>query len=75
MSKKEIAIKKYLKESRIRDLVSFIQRDEGVTPLKAMDMVYNSDLYELLSNYNTGLYSEGPLYIYDMLLEEISRHA
>lgn len=73
MSKKEIAIKKYLKESRIKDLISFMQKDKSVTLLEAMRIVYNSNLYKLLSNYNTGLYGEGPLYLYDMFLEEINK--
>ena len=74
MSKKEIAIKKYLKESRIKDLTSSIQRDRSVTLLEALHIVYNSNLYKLLSNYDTGLYSEGPLYLYDMFLEEINKY-
>ena len=35
-----------------------------------MRVVYSSKLYEKLQDPETGLYREGPAYLYDMLAEE-----
>ena len=35
-----------------------------------MKVVYGSKLYAQLSDVETGLYREGPVYLYDMLCEE-----
>ena len=36
----------------------------------ALRIVYGSALYQKLQNVETGLYREGPVYLYDMLCEE-----
>ena len=35
-----------------------------------MRIVYESELYKKLQDPETGLYREGPLYLYDMIAEE-----
>ena len=52
------------------DLVECIIRYEGVTMPDALDMVYKSKLYQKMEEPLTGLYREGPIYLYDMLCEE-----
>ena len=44
--------------------------NEGLGIKEAMRVVYDSRLYADLSNPDTGLYREGPVYLYDMLCEE-----
>ena len=44
--------------------------NEGLDIKDAMRVVYDSRLYADLSNPDTGLYREGPVYLYDMLCEE-----
>ena len=59
-------------EGATSDLVEFVIKQEGVSMSKAMDIVYKSALYRKMENPLTGLYREGPVYLYDMLCEERS---
>lgn len=59
-----------LLEGATSDLVECVVRYEGVTMPDALDMVYKSKLYRKMENPLTGLYREGPVYLYDMLCEE-----
>ena len=43
---------------------------KSLTVKEAMRVVYSSKLYEKLQDPETGLYREGPAYLYDMLAEE-----
>ena len=52
------------------DLVECIVRHENVTMSDAFDLVYSSKLYRKMEDPQTGLYREGPVYLYDMLCEE-----
>ena len=52
------------------DLVECIVRHENVTMADAFDLVYSSKLYRKMEDPLTGLYREGPIYLYDMLCEE-----
>ena len=52
------------------DLVECIVHHEGVNMSDAFDLVYNSQLYRKMEDPQTGLYREGPIYLYDMLCEE-----
>ena len=52
------------------DLVECIVRYENVTMSDAFDLVYSSKLYRKMEDPQTGLYREGPVYLYDMLCEE-----
>ena len=59
-----------LLEGATSDLVEYVVRHEGVAMPEAFDIVYKSDLYRKMENPLTGLYREGPVYLYDMLCEE-----
>ena len=52
------------------DLVECIICHEGVSMADAFDLVYKSKLYRKMEDPQTGLYREGPIYLYDMLCEE-----
>ena len=52
------------------DLVASVVRYEGVTMSDAFGMVYKSKLHQKMEDPLTGLYREGPIYLYDMLCEE-----
>ena len=57
-------------EGATTDLVDYVMRYEGLELRPAIDVVYQSKLFKKLENPETGLYREGPVYLYDMLCEE-----
>ncbi len=61
---------KYLFEAATTDLSARVMEEEGVSLKDALRIVYGSALYQKLQNADTGLYREGPVYLYDMLCEE-----
>jgi len=64
------AEQKYLFEAATTDLSARVMDEERVSLQQALRIVYGSKLYEKLQNPATGLYREGPVYLYDMLCEE-----
>lgn len=52
------------------NLCAWVAEKEGLEIKEAMRIVYSSKLYEKLQDPETGLYREGPAYLYDMLAEE-----
>lgn len=69
MSKEE----RFLIQSRIQRLVSFLMRDFNLSLLDAFATVYNSELYERLIDTETGLYYESPFHVYSYLKNEIKK--
>ena len=57
-------------EGATKDLVDYVMRYEGLELRSAIDTIYRSKLFKKLEDPNTGLYREGPVYLYDMLCEE-----
>lgn len=64
--------KKILIEGITQDIIKYLCEDNNITIEEAMDMVYNSDVFERLSNENTGLYRESSSYIYELLKDELA---
>lgn len=62
-----------MKEEIVKDLISRLMEERGMTMQKAFDLVYASHLFEKLSNPKTGLYFQSSGYAYDFLLDEIAR--
>lgn len=62
----------YLKEGLVADLVNKVMEDYHLDIEKSIDVVYSSDLFEKLSNPATGLYKQGPAYVYSYLKEELA---
>jgi hypothetical protein len=64
---------KALTEGVTHDLVTFLVEDEKLTIEAAMDKVYDSILFDKLSDSETGLYRESAAYCYCLLKEELAR--
>jgi hypothetical protein len=63
---------KALIEGVTQDLVTFLVEDEKLPIEVAMDKVYNSTLFDKLSDSETGLYRESSAYCYCLLKDEIA---
>ncbi len=57
----------------VEEIISFLQEDYGLNMLDAFDTIYNSKIYKKLTDTETGLYIQSPLYIYEYLKEEIDK--
>lgn len=55
----------------IEEMASLLQEEYGMDLLKAFDTIYNSKIYQKLTNTETGLYIQSLLYIYNYLKEEL----
>lgn len=55
---------KQLVEFAIQDLVAEIVKHNELSPEDAIDRLYHSRFFEHLTNPATGLYREGPDYLY-----------
>ena len=58
---------KYLLEYIIRDVVGIISSERKLPIDEAMDIFFNSDVFEKLQDIKSGLYTESASYIYEML--------
>ena len=64
------AVVRALTRSALSHLVGRVMKVRGLGMPEAVKTVYASRLYSLINDPRTGLYREGPLYLYDMLNEE-----
>ena len=62
---------KYLIDSMIDDVASYLIEDTGASVLEALDIVYHSQFYDKLMDLETGLYYQSPAYCYEYLKHEI----
>ena len=62
MSKRE-----QLMEHITQDIIVFLIKDRELDVAEAINLFYNSIVFEKFHNEDTGLYLEGSLYIYDLL--------
>ena len=58
-------------EGITQDVIAYLVEDNDISINQAMDIVYNSVLFEKLSDAETGLYREGSAYVYSLLLDEL----
>jgi hypothetical protein len=65
-------VKKALIEGVIQDLVKFLCEETNMPIEEALEMVYNSIVFEKLSQADTGLYRESSSYVYELLKDEIA---
>ena len=61
-----------MKEEIVKDLISRLMEERGLTMEEAFDKVYNSRLFEKLNDPKTGLYFQSSGYVYSYLQDEIS---
>ena len=64
---------KHLIEGVTQDLVTYLVEDEELSVESAMDRVYNSTLFDKLSDRETGLYRESSAYCYSLLKDELAK--
>ena len=61
-----------MKEEIVKDLISRLMEERGLTMQEAFDKVYNSHLFEKLNDPKTGLYFQSSGYVYSYLQEELN---
>lgn len=61
-----------MKEEIVKDLISRLIEERGITMQEAFDIVYQSRLFEKLNNPNTGLYFQSSGYVYSYLQDELN---
>lgn len=62
-----------MKEMIVKDLISRLMEERGITMQEAFDLVYQSRLFEKLNNPNTGLYFQSSGYVYSYLQDELNK--
>ena len=66
-----MSIREKLMEMTTQKLIVFLMRDRGMESDEAINLFYNSTVFEKLHDEKTGLYLESALYVYDLLKNEI----
>ena len=64
------AIVRQLTRSAVSRLVEKVMKEEALPLADALRKVYDSKLFGQVNDPETGLYREGPLFLYVMLCEE-----
>ena len=64
------AIVRQLTRSAISRLIEKVMKEEELPLADALRKVYDSKLFGQVNDPETGLYREGPLFLYGMLCEE-----
>ena len=59
-------------EYMVQDLVEMLTEARGIEYDEAMRIIYASDVYEKLTDTETGLYRESPGYVYGLLQDELN---
>ena len=63
-----------MNECMMRDLVMMLIKKYNVSLSEALDILYNSEIFEKLQDERTGLYFQSPVYVFDFLQKELSRN-
>ena len=61
----------YLAECITQDLIKYLIEDNKISINEAMDIVYNSNTFSKLYDFETHLYRESSAYVYEILKEEL----
>ena len=64
------AIVRQLTRSAISRLIEKVMKEEALPLADALRKVYDSKLFGQVNDPETGLYREGPVFLYSMLCEE-----
>ena len=62
-----------MKEEIVKDMISRLMDERGLTMQQAFDVVYTSRLFEKLDNPATGLYFQSSGYVYSFLQDELDK--
>lgn len=65
--------KQFLIESLCEDLVPMIMEEYHLTDIEAIDKLYKSRTFTKIEDTDTGLYYQGPVYVFEFLKEEFSK--
>jgi len=57
---------RYLMEYVIRDVVGIISSEKNMPMDEAMDVFFNSNVFDKLQDIKSGLYTESASYVYEM---------
>lgn len=60
-----------MKEEIVKDMIARLMEETGASMQEAFGKVYNSRLFEKLSDPNTGLFFQSSGYVYSFLKEEL----
>ena len=71
MSEQQTKEQQFLIDGITSDLALYLVEDEGMTADEALNTVYNSEYYQLLSDTDTELYLRGSLNNYHYLQREL----
>lgn len=63
-----------MKEEIVKDMISRLMEERGLSLQQAFDAVYTSRLFEKLSDPKTGLFFQSSGYVYSYLIEELDRN-
>lgn len=61
-----------MKEEIVKDLIARLMLETNISMQEAFDKVYNSVLFEKLSNPDTGLFFQSSGYVYSYLKDELN---
>jgi len=61
----------FMLEYICREVTLMLMNDFGWDIGAALDALYGSDTFSKLENPDTGMYYQSPVYVYDILLEEL----
>ena len=61
-----------MKEQIVKDLISRLMDERGLSMEQAFDVVYTSLLFEKLNNPKTGRFFQSSGYVYSYLVEELN---
>ena len=64
--------KKQMIEYMVQDLIEIISETHNLEYENAMNLLYNSEIYNKLLDIETGLYRESPAYVYGLLQDEFN---
>ena len=62
----------YLVDDLTQDVAKLLMQDRQCDIAEALNIVYNSRTYSALENPATGLFYQSAVYLYDLLLEELT---
>lgn len=56
-----------------QELVKMLMEEQDMDLTRALDCVYGSQTYRKIENSESGLYYQSPIYVMDMLSEELNK--
>ena len=72
MNTREEQDRQFQIEYLTNELIAMLMDERGLTMVQTMDAVYGSHTFEKVERPSTGLYYQSPVYVMDMLREELN---